>query len=130
MRRCGNGSCMAGHAPTSMKSEAGYERSARQLDLLHGSPAFVQLVDPVAAGCAAGIAACGRRGRGSAAMNDAPAAPRHPRATPAARIAPLATLPVFHKLAGRKVLLAGDSDAALWKAELLAAAGADLLVLA
>ncbi|MEM9733828.1 MAG: siroheme synthase CysG [Pseudomonadota bacterium] len=36
----------------------------------------------------------------------------------------LATLPVFHKLEGRTVLLAGGSDAAAWKGELLAATGA------
>jgi uroporphyrin-III C-methyltransferase / precorrin-2 dehydrogenase / sirohydrochlorin ferrochelatase len=40
------------------------------------------------------------------------------------RIAPLAQLPVFFKLAGRRVVVAGASAAAAWKAELLAAAGA------
>lgn len=54
---------------------------------------------------------------------------REPAATPA-RIAPLANLPLFHRLAGRKAVVAGSSDGALWKAELLAAAGADVLVLA
>ncbi|HLH48369.1 MAG TPA: siroheme synthase [Roseiarcus sp.] len=39
-------------------------------------------------------------------------------------IAPLATLPVFFKLAGKKAVVAGGSEAAAWKAELLAAAGA------
>lgn len=39
-------------------------------------------------------------------------------------IQPLATLPVFLKLAGRKVALAGGGEAAGWKAELLASAGA------
>jgi uroporphyrin-III C-methyltransferase/precorrin-2 dehydrogenase/sirohydrochlorin ferrochelatase len=57
-------------------------------------------------------------------------ASRTPEAREPSRIAPLATLPLFHKLQGRKVVLAGDTDGALWKAELLAAAGADLLVLA
>jgi uroporphyrin-III C-methyltransferase/precorrin-2 dehydrogenase/sirohydrochlorin ferrochelatase len=45
-------------------------------------------------------------------------------------IAPLASLPVFHKIAGRKVVVAGSSPAALWKVELLSAAGADVLVFA
>ena len=54
---------------------------------------------------------------------------RVPQATPA-RIAPLATLPAFHKLDGRKVVVAGGTEGALWKAELLSAAGADVLVLA
>lgn len=36
----------------------------------------------------------------------------------------LAVLPVFFKLEGKKVVLAGGSDASAWKAELLAAAGA------
>jgi uroporphyrin-III C-methyltransferase/precorrin-2 dehydrogenase/sirohydrochlorin ferrochelatase len=51
---------------------------------------------------------------------------RSPLETPA-RIAPLPNLPVFHKLEGRKVVVAGASDGALWKAELLTAAGADVL---
>jgi uroporphyrin-III C-methyltransferase/precorrin-2 dehydrogenase/sirohydrochlorin ferrochelatase len=51
---------------------------------------------------------------------------RDDQSRPRRRIEPLATLPLFHKLDGRKVVLAGGSEAALWKAELLAAAGADL----
>ena len=47
-------------------------------------------------------------------------------APPASRIAPLATLPVFFKLDGKRVVLAGGSEAALWKAELLAATGAQV----
>lgn len=54
---------------------------------------------------------------------------RKPEARPA-RIAPLATLPLFHRLDGRKVVVAGQGDAVVWKAELVAAAGADVLVLA
>ena len=54
---------------------------------------------------------------------------RMPTATPA-RIAPLATLPLFHRLAGRKVVVAGWGDGVIWKAELVAAAGADVVVLA
>lgn len=55
---------------------------------------------------------------------------RRPETISARRIEPLATLPLFHKLKGRKVVLAGGSEAALWKAELLAAAGAHLHILA
>ncbi len=40
------------------------------------------------------------------------------------RIAPLAKLPVFWSLADKHVVVAGGSDAAAWKAELLAACGA------
>ena len=54
---------------------------------------------------------------------------RTPVATPA-RIAPLETLPLFHRLTGRKVVVAGQGDAVVWKAELVADAGADVLVLA
>lgn len=52
------------------------------------------------------------------------ARPRRPTPTAPARIAALAALPLFHKLEGRRVVLAGGGDGAAWKAELLAAAGA------
>lgn len=55
---------------------------------------------------------------------------RRPESTTARRIEALATLPLFHKLEGRKVVLAGSSEGALWKAELLAATGAELHVYA
>lgn len=41
-----------------------------------------------------------------------------------ARVADLAKLPVFWDLKGKRVVIAGGSDAAAWKAELLAACGA------
>ncbi|MCF3640953.1 siroheme synthase [Rhizobium sp. TRM95111] len=47
-----------------------------------------------------------------------------------ARIGRLAKLPVFWALDGRPVLLAGGSDGAAWKAELLAACGAEVHVFA
>lgn len=47
-----------------------------------------------------------------------------------ARVAPLAVLPVFLPLKGRTALVAGGADAAAWKAELLAAAGASVTVYA
>lgn len=47
-----------------------------------------------------------------------------PPSDSAERIAPLAKLPVFWSLTGRRVVVAGGSDAAAWKAELLAACGA------
>ena len=40
------------------------------------------------------------------------------------RVGELAVLPIFYKLKGKKVALAGGTDAAAWKAELLAASGA------
>ena len=55
---------------------------------------------------------------------------REPTLARPRRIEPLATLPVFFKLGGKCVVLAGATDGALWKAELLAAAGAHLHVYA
>ncbi|MGV0877310.1 siroheme synthase CysG [Martelella sp. FLE1502] len=45
-----------------------------------------------------------------------------------ARMEDLAVLPLFFRLKGKAVLVAGGSDAAAWKAELMAAAGADVTV--
>jgi uroporphyrin-III C-methyltransferase/precorrin-2 dehydrogenase/sirohydrochlorin ferrochelatase len=55
--------------------------------------------------------------------------PSDPNATPA-RMAPLAKLPVFWALEGKRAIVAGGSDAAGWKAELLAACGAEVHVYA
>ena len=55
--------------------------------------------------------------------SDTPAA-RAPLVTRPKRMDTLATLPVFFKLKGKRVLLAGGSEPALWKAELMSAAGA------
>ncbi|HWG05134.1 MAG TPA: siroheme synthase CysG [Beijerinckiaceae bacterium] len=55
---------------------------------------------------------------------------RKPRLATTPRLTPLATLPVFFKLGGRHVVLAGGSESAAWKAELLAAAGARVEVFA
>lgn len=53
-----------------------------------------------------------------------------PRTLPPARMAPLDVLPVFFNLSGRRVIVVGNGNAAAWKAELLAAAGADVSVFA
>jgi uroporphyrin-III C-methyltransferase/precorrin-2 dehydrogenase/sirohydrochlorin ferrochelatase len=45
-------------------------------------------------------------------------------------MAPLATLPLFFALKGRRAAVVGGSEAAAWKAELLSAAGATVEVLA
>ena len=58
------------------------------------------------------------------------AALRVPRDQAPPRMAPLAKLPVFLDLAGRRAVVAGGSAAAAWKAELLAACGARVVVLA
>lgn len=55
---------------------------------------------------------------------------RMPAEAQAPRIRPLSRLPVFLDLSDQAVLVAGGSDAAAWKAELLAAAGARVLVCA
>ncbi len=50
--------------------------------------------------------------------------PRQPDEAPNPRMAPLATLPVFYRLAGKRAIVSGGGVPAAWKAELLAAAGA------
>src|SRR5215213_6192967 len=46
------------------------------------------------------------------------------------RMEPLARLPVFFALTGKRAVLAGGTPAAAWKAELLSAAGAEVDVFA
>lgn len=57
-------------------------------------------------------------------------ASRRPAEAQPERMAALAKLPVFLDLAGKRAVIAGGSAAAAWKAELLAAAGADVAVYA
>ena len=49
--------------------------------------------------------------------------PRKPVETRPSGLAPLAVLPVFIKLEGRRAVIAGGGPGAAWKAKLLAAAG-------
>jgi uroporphyrin-III C-methyltransferase/precorrin-2 dehydrogenase/sirohydrochlorin ferrochelatase len=55
---------------------------------------------------------------------------RVPTDTKRGRLQPLARLPVFYALDGKRVVLAGGTQAAAWKAELLVAAGAQVHVYA
>lgn len=55
---------------------------------------------------------------------------RTPTESRPARMEPLARLPVFFALAGRRAMVAGGSAGAAWKAELLSAAGASVDVYA
>jgi uroporphyrin-III C-methyltransferase / precorrin-2 dehydrogenase / sirohydrochlorin ferrochelatase len=52
------------------------------------------------------------------------------RSQRAPRMEPLARLPIFLALDGKRAVVAGDGPAVAWKAELLSAAGADVVVLA
>ena len=61
---------------------------------------------------------------------DADERPLPDAATRRARIEAMATLPVFFKLGGKRAVVAGGSEAALWKTELLAATGASVDVYA
>jgi uroporphyrin-III C-methyltransferase/precorrin-2 dehydrogenase/sirohydrochlorin ferrochelatase len=54
---------------------------------------------------------------------------RRPRAQRPRRMAPLATLPLFFGLSGRRAVVIGGSEPAVWKAELISAAGASVDVL-
>src|SRR5918996_1261889 len=62
----------------------------------------------------------------TATLTTAPSAvePRPPR------MEPLARLPVFFALEGRRAVVAGSTTGAAWKAELLSAAGAEVSVYA
>src|SRR5690242_13248399 len=51
---------------------------------------------------------------------------RTPQQVKTSRIAPLSRLPAFFMLGGKRALVAGGSAAAMWKAELLSAAGAQV----
>ncbi|HEX2552984.1 MAG TPA: siroheme synthase CysG [Microvirga sp.] len=53
-----------------------------------------------------------------------------PAETRPARLQPLAKLPVFLDLLGQRAVVAGSGEPVVWKAELLAAAGAEVVVLA
>src|SRR5215468_9544814 len=57
-------------------------------------------------------------------------APRLPNDFQPPRMDPLARLPVFFALEGRRAVVAGGNAQAAWKAELLSAAGADVEVFA
>jgi len=59
-----------------------------------------------------------------------PAPSRTPSEATPPRVAPLAKLPVFLDLVGKRAVVAGGGEAAAWKAELLAAAGAHVDVFA
>ncbi|ACP22589.1 putative siroheme synthase and ferrochelatase (plasmid) [Sinorhizobium fredii NGR234] len=52
------------------------------------------------------------------------------RASKPQRVAALATLPLFWSLKGKRAVVAGGSDGAAWKAELLAACGAEVHIYA
>lgn len=54
---------------------------------------------------------------------------RSPEYKTPTKMQPLAVLPLFHKLEGRKVIVAGHGNGAVWKAELIAATGAEVLLL-
>jgi uroporphyrin-III C-methyltransferase/precorrin-2 dehydrogenase/sirohydrochlorin ferrochelatase len=55
---------------------------------------------------------------------------RQPSEQGSARIQPLSVLPVFFDMTGKRTVVAGGTEGAAWKAELLAAAGADVHVYA
>lgn len=63
-------------------------------------------------------------------MRQTPVLQLLPRPRAPERMAPLAVLPVFFDLRGRRVVAIGGSEAATWKIELLAAAGAQVDVYA
>ena len=69
------------------------------------------------------IAVSGRKFYLHRTMDDA-GMKRKPTEIQTARIGPLARLPAFFALEGKRVVVVGSGQAAIWKAELLSAAGA------
>jgi uroporphyrin-III C-methyltransferase/precorrin-2 dehydrogenase/sirohydrochlorin ferrochelatase len=63
-------------------------------------------------------------------VSPADKASRKPQLKAPQRMADLASLPVFFTLNGKRAIVAGGSNAAAWKAELLAASGAEVHVFA
>src|SRR6202521_3425781 len=59
-----------------------------------------------------------------------PMTERRPSEVPSPRMEPLARLPVFFALENKRTVVAGDGTGAIWKAELLSAAGACVEVFA
>src|SRR5438477_2384289 len=55
---------------------------------------------------------------------------RPPQAPRSVRMQPLARLPIFFELAGKRAIIAGNNAPVAWKAELLSAAGANVEVFA
>src|SRR5262249_38086780 len=55
---------------------------------------------------------------------------RHPPPPRSQRMQPLARLPIFFELEGKRAIVAGDGAPVAWKAELLSAAGANVGVFA
>lgn len=53
---------------------------------------------------------------------------RAPEHIAPAKMHKLATLPLFHNLMGKKVIVAGHGNGAIWKAELVAATGANVVL--
>lgn len=61
-------------------------------------------------------------------LSEAPASSRSPTTIVGAGLDPLAVLPVFVRLRGRRAVVAGTGAGVLWKARLLSAAGAEVHV--
>lgn len=57
-------------------------------------------------------------------MSDHTSEPRRPDETRQALLRPMPSLPIFFRLAGRRVVVSGGGESAAWKVELVAAAGA------
>ena len=78
-------------------------------------------IDYAASPCAADAARC----EANVQMNSSL---RTPVDAGPARLGALSKLPIFFALEGRRAVLVGGSDGAAWKAEMLAAAGAELVI--
>src|SRR3954468_10824709 len=120
-RRAWPASCGISAAPSAGSASSSRRRRTRSSN---GGSAWRVRCSTARQACRRGERGCRGVGRRAMTMHSAPTQVRP------ARLKPLAKLPVFLDLAGKRAVVAGEGAPVVWKAELLAAAGAAVAVYA